>query len=70
MDKAWFKTSAMNEAIVKINSKPLEPLELKRLDKLEKEGFVSAGLVVKGRTFILLTTLQTISKLLREQLSF
>jgi hypothetical protein len=35
--------------IVKINSRPLESGELKRLDKMEKEGITGVAGVVKGR---------------------
>ena len=35
--------------IVKINSRPLESGELKRLDKQEKEGIAGVVAVVKGR---------------------
>jgi hypothetical protein len=46
------KTVAMplSEGIVKINSKALEPSELKKYDKLEKEGIFANGAVLKGRT--------------------
>jgi SLIT-ROBO Rho GTPase activating protein len=43
------KTVAMplSEGIVKINSKALEPSELKKYDKLEKEGIFANGAVLK-----------------------
>ena len=40
----------INEGIVKINSKMLEPHELKRLDKQEKENIQATAATVKGRT--------------------
>ena len=40
---------AVLEGIVKINSKILEPSELKKFDKLEKEGISGNGLVLKGK---------------------
>ena len=39
--------------IVKINSRPLVPGELKRLDKQEKESIVGVVGVVKGKVGIL-----------------
>lgn len=39
----------LSEGIVKINSKALEPSELKKFDKLEKEGIASNGAVTKGK---------------------
>ena len=39
----------INEGIVKINSKMLEPFELKRLDKQEKENISVTGATVKGK---------------------
>ena len=41
--------SSSSAEIVKINSRPLEPGELKRLDKQEKECIVGVVGVVKGR---------------------
>ena len=40
----------INEGIVKINSKMLEPHELKRLDKQEKENIQATAATVKGKT--------------------
>ena len=42
----------LNEGIIKINSKILEPAELKRLDKQEKETIGTTGVTVKGRDYI------------------
>ena len=39
----------INEGIVKINSKMLEPSDLKRLDKQEKETITATGATVKGK---------------------
>ena len=39
----------MNEGIVKINSKMLEPSDLKRLDKQEKENITATAGTVKGK---------------------
>ena len=41
--------SKLDEGIVKINSKVLESSELKKFDKLEKEGITSNGSVLKGK---------------------
>ena len=40
----------INEGIVKINSKMLEPSELKRLEKQEKENITMTAATVKGKT--------------------
>ena len=42
----------LSEGIVKINSKALESSELKKFDKLEKEGIALTGAVTKGKTRI------------------
>ena len=49
--------SKLDEGIVKINSKVLESSELKKFDKLEKEGITSNGSVLKGKVsgYILIT---------------
>ena len=49
--------SKLDEGIVKINSKVLEYSELKKFDKLEKEGITSNGSVLKGKVsgYILIT---------------
>ena len=39
----------LSEGIVKINSKALEASELKKFDKLEKEGIAFNGAVTKGK---------------------
>ena len=39
----------INEGIIKINSKMLEPPELKRLDKQEKENITTTAATVKGK---------------------
>ena len=39
----------LSEGIVKINSKALEASELKKFDKLEKEGIALNGAVTKGK---------------------
>ena len=39
----------LSEGIVKINSKALESSELKKFDKLEKEGIALNGAVTKGK---------------------
>ena len=41
--------SSSSAEIVKINSRPLEPAELKRLEKQEKECIAGVNGVVKGR---------------------
>ena len=40
----------LSEGIVKINSKVLESSELKKFDKLEKEGIAANGSVLKGKS--------------------
>ena len=40
----------LSEGIVKINSRTLEASELKKFDKLEKEGIALTGAVTKGKT--------------------
>ena len=54
--------SKLDEGIVKINSKVLESSELKKFDKLEKEGITSNGSVLKGKVsgYILITYLPQI----------
>ena len=42
----------INEGIIKINSKVLEPSDLKRLDKQEKENITTTAATVKGRKTI------------------
>ena len=39
----------LSEGIVKINSKVLESSELKKYDKLEKEGITATASVLKGK---------------------
>ena len=39
----------LSEGIVKINSKTLESSELKKYDKLEKEGIAHVGAIQKGK---------------------
>ena len=41
--------ATLSEGIVKINSKLLEPSELKRLDKQEKENILLTHGTVKGK---------------------
>ena len=55
--------SKLDEGIVKINSKVLESSELKKFDKLEKEGITSNGSVLKGKVsgYILITYLPQIA---------
>ena len=60
--------SKLDEGIVKINSKVLESSELKKFDKLEKEGITSNGSVLKGKvsgyiliTYLLATASSTLS---------
>ena len=50
-DNSKITMSAAVTDIVKINSKALEPSELKRLDKLEKEAISGHVIVSKGRKF-------------------
>ena len=50
-DNSKITMSAALTDIVKINSKALEPSELKRLDKLEKEAISGHVIVTKGRKF-------------------
>ena len=44
----------LSEGIVKINSKALESSELKKFDKLEKEGITANGSVLKGKSLVLI----------------
>ena len=39
----------LSEGIVKINSKTLESSELKKYDKMEKEGIAHVGAIQKGK---------------------
>ena len=65
MDQSPAFTMTLSEGIVKINSRALEASELKKFDKLEKEGIALTGAVTKGKTSFTKDSLFTFLKMVK-----